>query len=265
MRLIPVFLAAVAVTWPQGWLHWPWHKATDHGISTLLWNASAPGQFSSRCFKAISSSSSKTTSLFMKLAMYLSYFRNPKWALVCHCFSIHSAVYFTGKAIQNSQGYGFRVKMTVAVVSFGVTWTPGAWWCPHTCLGRAWVHEDFLHFERVLAPLAGGGAGAELGQQQADILVLNSLCCPNLASLARGFQCQGCSWHAENPAPLSWRKPAGQRGSMCWAEGFYCLFSSTKCNLLCCHSLSSFRFFWGYQKPKPQIFSYCKGIIFDKR
>lgn len=63
----------------------------------------------------------------------------------------------------------------------------------HICLGGAWVCEDFLPFERLLVPIAAGGAGAELGQQQADILVLNSLCCPNLTPVASGFQCQGCS------------------------------------------------------------------------
>lgn len=92
-----------------------------------------------------------------------------------HSFSIQSAGYFTGKAARNYQGHGFRVKITLPLVSFGVTWTPGTWQCPHTCLGGAWVHEDFLPFERVLAPLVGGGAGAELGQQQADVLVLNSV------------------------------------------------------------------------------------------
>lgn len=92
-----------------------------------------------------------------------------------HCFSIHSAGYSTGTATWNYQGYGFRVKMTLALVSFGATWTPGTWRCPHTYLGGAWICEDFLPFERVLAALVGGGAGAELGQQQADVLVLNSV------------------------------------------------------------------------------------------
>lgn len=35
-----------------------------------------------------------------------------------------------------------------------------------------------------------------------------------------------------------------QKGLVCWAKGFQCVFSPTNCNLLCCHSLSSFRYFW---------------------
>lgn len=104
--------------------------------------------------------------------MYFSYFGISEWALMCRCFSIHLAGYFTGKAAQNSQGYGFRVKMALSLVNFGA----------HEHLEHdgvhtpAWVHEDFMPFERLLAPIARGGAGAELGQQQADIFVLNALC-----------------------------------------------------------------------------------------
>lgn len=90
--------------------------------------------------------------------MYFSYFGIPDWVLMCHCISIHSAGYFTGKAIQNSQGYEFRVKMTLALVGFGAhehlehdgvtyllgrclgLWRFSAFWevaCPNSC-GRSW-------------------------------------------------------------------------------------------------------------------------------